>query len=568
MKLSFLYVLFFTNQLAFSAAAPFLNADMQSGQIGDDVLLKQEAGRLTKVAMEFRSSTLADQNRRAQHLKSALQPMFKSLPKNGYGKLEPQVARYALHRLFEQQHAWSVDGLKAMQSANHNDVFGDLTADADSAGISIEYLALLAAVLEARIHGETVAQIRTSYDAVYPDDAEEDVEMSATELDNFVNRYMTIYISGMREYNLTEVELDEQNNYMEKSTLDWEATKNWIHDAQHDAMRSMKPCGHGVTDCYFDLQSTALVIEKLLKGYGEFNGGECKRLKQDLLKMDDYNSGRVSLADFYKAGMSGTWELNEKVDYLRDLGTLDESLPGRPRVIVANYVNSWVNCLTSSSMYSVCCRNECEDLMGHLESQVEAPAVSPRRILELLQNMDSASLPAPLNISKRLNDRLQDIASRHQGRVPLHGRLFAQWLHHVFPQSCPYPHTAGATNPLTPDEWMKETGQTAIKASHDEIMRAVNDVAVDVKGGVRSAIKVGGADFEEWQVPWTDDEEVFTIRVAKEAEHDVQFINLDAVVMLAEAAASVSLMFAILHVAGTYRRSKVLKSPDFAKYSI
>merc|ERR1712232_648482 len=107
---------------------------------------------------------------------------------------------------------------------------------------------------------------------------------------------------------------------------------------------------------------------------------------------------------------------------------------------------------TSSSEYSVCCRNECEDLMGHLE----APTASPDRILQLVQNFNSADFPAPLNISDLSRTRLQTIAEKHGGSVPLHGRLFAQWLHHAFPQNCPYPHASGATNPLTPDQWMKE----------------------------------------------------------------------------------------------------------------
>ena len=35
---------------------------------------------------------------------------------------------------------------------------------------------------------------------------------------------------------------------------------------------------------------------------------------------------------------------------------------------------------------------------------------------------------------------MEQVASHHGGKVPLHGRLFAQWLHHAFPRECPYPH--------------------------------------------------------------------------------------------------------------------------------
>jgi hypothetical protein len=58
-----------------------------------------------------------------------------------------------------------------------------------------------------------------------------------------------------------------------------------------------------------------------------------------------------------------------------------------------------------------------------------------------------------------LLNRLSEIAVAHSGKVPLHGRLFAQWMHHAYPQECPYPHLAGTTNPLTPDEWLEATGE-------------------------------------------------------------------------------------------------------------
>ena len=57
-------------------------------------------------------------------------------------------------------------------------------------------------------------------------------------------------------------------------------------------------------------------------------------------------------------------------------------------------------------------------------------------------------------MSDPLRKQLEDIASASPGgKVPLHGRLFAQWLHYAFPQDCPFPHKAGATVALTPNEF-------------------------------------------------------------------------------------------------------------------
>ncbi len=41
-------------------------------------------------------------------------------------------------------------------------------------------------------------------------------------------------------------------------------------------------------------------------------------------------------------------------------------------VIVPNYVGSRPQCLTASNYYALCCRNECEDLMGALEAEIKA----------------------------------------------------------------------------------------------------------------------------------------------------------------------------------------------------
>ena len=55
----------------------------------------------------------------------------------------------------------------------------------------------------------------------------------------------------------------------------------------------------------------------------------------------------------------------------------------------------------------------------------------------------------------------QEVADHHGGRVPLHGRLFAQWMHLAYPMECPFPHLAGATNPDKALEWAERTGQSA-----------------------------------------------------------------------------------------------------------
>jgi hypothetical protein len=198
---------------------------------------------------------------------------------------------------------------------------------------------------------------------------------------------------------------------------------------------------------------------------GAFQDIECRSLKAGLADIEFKNTGRVLLSDFYRAGLQGEFFFSEHVDYLRDVGALDESDSEHPSVIITNYLAGQANCLASTSFHSVCCFDECEGLMGHLERSIAAPTAAPGRIAELVSGLQSDSVDAPRNLSASLVSRLGEIADHHDGVVPLHGRLFAQWMHHAYPLECPYPHAAGTTQPLTPDEWMDESGVEDMEAS-------------------------------------------------------------------------------------------------------
>merc|ERR1740123_2706285 len=103
--------------------------------------------------------------------------------------------------------------------------------------------------------------------------------------------------------------------------------------------------------------------------------------------------------------------------------------------------------------------------MSHLERGLAAPTAPAARIAELVSNLHSDTVDAPRNLSASLVARLGEIADHHDGEVLLHGRLFAQWMHHAYPLECAFPHAAGTTTPLTPDEWMDEFGQDEMAAA-------------------------------------------------------------------------------------------------------
>merc|ERR1719189_2855409 len=109
--------------------------------------------------------------------------------------------------------------------------------------------------------------------------------------------------------------------------------------------------------------------------------------------------------------------------------------------------------------------------MSQLEIEVASPTASPTRIAEVVGMLHSDTVEAPRNLPASLLSRLSEIADHHDGQVPLHGRLFAQWMHHAFPLECPYPHTAGTTTALTPGEYMDASGTDDIAAPEHERQR-------------------------------------------------------------------------------------------------
>ena len=66
--------------------------------------------------------------------------------------------------------------------------------------------------------------------------------------------------------------------------------------------------------------------------------------------------------------------------------------------------------------------------------------------------MSSTTVDAPHTFSPDMTKRLSQIANQNEGTIPIHGRLFGQWLHYAFPHECPLP--IAAQNALTPSAWL------------------------------------------------------------------------------------------------------------------
>merc|ERR1719313_1231238 len=110
---------------------------------------------------------------------------------------------------------------------------------------------------------------------------------------------------------------------------------------------------------------------------GSYLNTDCRKMKDALLEVEEAQSGRVKLSKFYEQGLAKGFHFVEKADYLRKLGALDDTHPGEPQVIVSNFIISPNNCLVDNGFYSICCLNECEDVMAKLEKSIGSPEATP-----------------------------------------------------------------------------------------------------------------------------------------------------------------------------------------------
>jgi hypothetical protein len=251
------------------------------------------------------------------------------------------------------------------------------------------------------------------------------------------------------------------------------------------------------------------------------------------MKMEYGSSGRVKLADFYAPARHGQWQFQENVAYLKQLGAIDDFDRKNPSVIIANYVGSHANCIATSGFYTICCKNECEGIFGYLERRIAASEGKPGVIADLVAALPSSTVQAPRQLSANLLRRLDDIALSHNGAVPLHGRLFAQWLHHAYPLECPFPHVVGTTSSVTAEEWEVENGVIST-ASDDEMDSYISRASA---GAAAFKVDEGGV------APWSFDEELVLGRTSSSGMSWLAVSSSMRIVILV--VASVSLAYSV-----------------------
>jgi len=441
-------------------------------------------------------------------IEEEMRAMHAALPKREEGSLDPTTVRYALHRYFVQKHGWYVAGLEPAGSAwNSSDPSAIMKGRSPSyiqslfeqrmhgRGFGLHELAVFAATLSDLIHKEAVDSLASIYKSL---GMSTDRPVARVWSAVAVKAYLATYLIGgnISVQSLSEFKALEQE--MPEVYPAWLDTTLWVQDLRHTHDLARKSYRNPFVKHADSFDETAAFMLELGHLFGSFQNLECRTLKNKLVELEYKGTGRVPLSRFYSGGLDGEWQFKESADYLRNIGALDETDSNRPSVVIPNYLTSQSNCLTSSSFYSVCCSDECESLISHLEREISAPSAEPAQIAKVVSSLHSDTVIAPRNLSVGLLKRLDEIAGLHGGLVPMHGRLFSQWMHHSYPRECPFPHVSATMSPMSPDDWMAVHGIEQLEASEEDMMRHNSMLLEDD----------AGEEAESDALPWTFVEEL------------------------------------------------------------
>jgi len=429
----------------------------------------------------FSVGSAGDRKADLQRVEKLIENTFHAMPQTSAGRLGPQAVRHVMRTYFLKNHGWTVFGLEENFGEGNRS-----TPDMLQARVP----ALMEAVLEAREHGQgltraEVAGLVTALERLIFDESVKmlhfayqmngfDANGDLTELET--KEVLVSYVALFKIRNKSRIVIDPPGHARWKQSKQSKGELVRETDFVVDSMGNFDFSHEGNFNPFarkgYSFDSVAQIVDSMARKFGNWQDNTCKVLRGALESMDKAGNGRVPLREFWALNSVSIYSLTEPVEVLREIEALDESIPGHPTVRIPNYVVAETQCGHFSEYFDVCCQNACHSIMEELEGIIQAPSADPEQLLLLVANM-SAGSDADLDLhdtpllgaaGQHMRQSLRAIAQRHGGKVPLHGRSFATWLHFAFPRDCPLPlkqraHeevTAQAMKEIAPQEWASD----------------------------------------------------------------------------------------------------------------
>eukprot|EP00933_Yihiella_yeosuensis_P040077 TRINITY_DN3429_c0_g1_i5.p1 TRINITY_DN3429_c0_g1~~TRINITY_DN3429_c0_g1_i5.p1 ORF type:complete len:582 (-),score=97.49 TRINITY_DN3429_c0_g1_i5:196-1686(-) len=452
-------------------------------------------------------------------LTDALTPSYASMAKNSQGAVDSTSAGYLVNRYLANEHGWQLKGLVTGRGFDFMSPVGHMGARipsnikqlfetrVNSTGLQLDELGILIATLEDVVNDEMVARLRAVASARNINLQKKLMKHRAQEL---LHYFAASWVAGTHLGELTKERLELDLKVATETFHRWPRILTVIEES--------KTLQTGAVISASGLESDA---KRMMKSIHDLALNTCSSMMNKLIAKS--TAGRLRLGDFYAASdLESGFEFGESAKWLRTIGSLDETDPEDPKVMVANYVQGPSNCMTSSDYYSVCCHNPCDIPLTVFEQAVNGSHATPVQLEEIL--LKNAQIKEGFRINNfkftRANlelDKLQKIADVNGGVVPLHGRLFHQYLHHLFPTYCTFPQPPDVAAARTFDG--SPPVLFASSEEKDKYIKVTNAATKSTESQQQS--KISSNDKVKVDGHWNEEEHLFSPKVSKTGDrHD------------------------------------------------
>jgi len=441
---------------------------------------------------------------RIARIEKTLWHSFQAVPKDGLGQAMPRTVRHLVYSYFAEEHGWLLSGLEPhgmhvnmtgvhqmgiLQQRAPAVVNALLETGKSQLGLTFSDVVSVVAAVERLVLDESMALLRAAYTL---NNKAIDELLDERALLDVLESYLIVFEQGSKA-NLSAVETHQRTKkLLAERGGSWADLAEFAQDAQLNYIFAHSDELNPFVLLRYSFRASSQIVEDLTLSYGQWQDAECRHMKSELSKLDPGKTGRIPLGTFYSQPKNAVYQFVESVDYLREVGAIEELSIGGPSVRIANYILAPTNCIATSSFFSVCCLSDCGQLMGEVEHMVQAPTASPQTLLGIVRNLSLINSDGEQAVTSELEAKLHVVAERHAGAVPLHGRLFAQWMHFAFPLECPYPHVLEDSMSLSPLSWKSKQSYTSTEEQRQKIMQENATLAAE--------------DINMLKVHWTDEE--------------------------------------------------------------
>jgi len=499
-------------------------------------------------------------------IKGAISTIWRSLPKSHAGHVDRGALGYALNRYFIKTYGLAVMGLEmdinvtnlGTEQEPYKEVSGFFAQMAPERTFSFEEGVAAAVMIE-----EFVADFeRKILEEVYIKKGVKG-NLKDEQLDSIMQSFVlnwyfhgdpdTIERAEKRPWAISRA-FEDWPNFLVLLNGTRRSSKHFSGKFAKKVYEARQVTG-GISNAMsvkYSFEDVHTLMKDFTRSFGNYSRSQCDSVRAKLTKMDTSNTGRVPLATFHKAALDGDWHFSESLAYLRHLGAIDESSSWHgPRVIIPNYIESASNCFVALDDYRLCCQSTCESYMDAFEAAIEGPAAEPDLILALTAKIIEENTEGEGRFPDALRQQLLKISRAHDGQVPLHGRLFAQWLHYAFPSECPFPHVSGSV-----DKYELPPNFERALASTTEMRKNAAARVPSMKAGARPQSR-SNEEESDWMTHWIHEEELIS-QLHLQAPWEATALPI--LKNIAGAICFLVVLSGIVYVFGELRRVDVLRS--------